>query len=237
MSHLSLSKLLAGQESSLPIEVVFGEHAGQPAEVWLPQALQVTIVDDTQHTQWDTLPVSFIVARDTQLIYRLTVVDDPRYAEGFVGNETPCDYIDKKLTFKLNGPGATAELSCVCFGSGSRVISLRTMQHHVVGDTSSNLLIKGALEGNAKLICNNLIRIEENAQKVVAKEMNKNLLLSDQARVITIPKLEVYADDVSALHGASISRLNDNDIFYCQSRGMSYEQATEFLINSFLTQP
>lgn len=195
----------------------------------------VKITDDSFNDARATGPLTFVIEKDAKLFYDMSTVDDPRYDEAITSCDELYDAIDKKLTFRFVGPGASADIRCICYGKGKRVISLRTMQHHVAPNTKSNLLIKGVFDGQAKLIANNLIRIEEGAQQVDAREMNKNLLLSDQARVITIPKLEVHADDVSAQHGASISRLSADELFYCQSRGMSQAQASTFLIKSFLS--
>src|SRR5436190_1119631 len=83
---------------------------------------------------------------------------------------------------------------------------------------SIKLTIKSVLFDESRLYCENLIRIEKDAQKVVASEQNKNLLIGEKSRVVSIPKLEVEANDVSCQHGAAISKLNNDHLFYLQSR-------------------
>ncbi len=142
--------------------------------------------------------------------------------------------LEKQLTIRLVEPGAKAKVRANVQASGTDSIKLKTFQHHQAPDTQSALEIRAVLFDGARLWCDNLIRIDKDAQRVVASEQNKNLLLGPDARVTTIPKMEVLADDVSCQHGAAISRLDTEHLHYLRSRGLSQKEAKNLLITGFL---
>lgn len=86
---------------------------------------------------------------------------------------------------------------------------------------TSNQLYKGILDGNARAVFNGKIFVREGAQKTDAMQTNKNLLLSQQARVDTKPQLEIYADDVKCAHGAAVGQIDQEELFYLQARGIN----------------
>ena len=142
--------------------------------------------------------------------------------------------IDKEVCVTLSGERSSAELFCTCLGKANKVINFKSKQHHIGKKTKSNLKIKGVLFDSSKFVSENLIRIEKEASGSNAREENKNLLLGERARAITIPKLEIEANEVSCSHGAAVSKLNEDQIFYLQSRGLDLNEAKSFLINAFL---
>ena len=182
------------------------------------QGIDVTVIDDTAASN----TVQFTLNQDSKLQYSV------------ISRDLDVEEMEKTLTFTLAGRGAQIKVRCMCEGKNSAVYKFKTYQHHKSPDTISDLELKSVLHDDSKLFCNNLIRIEKDAQRVNAREQNKNLLLGDNAKVITIPKLEVEADDVSAQHGAAISRVDTDHMFYLQSRGMDYKTAKSFLIEAFL---
>lgn len=142
--------------------------------------------------------------------------------------------IDKQLKFRFEGQGAIAKAKCICLGSGQDQFNFKTIQDHQVENSSSYLVVKSALDDESKLICDSLIYVAPNAQKVEACQINKNILISKQAKVISIPKLEIKANNVKCHHGAAVSKLNDEQLFYLQSRGMDITMAKKILIQAFL---
>ncbi len=142
--------------------------------------------------------------------------------------------IEKDLTVRLVGKNAQANLHCTCYGSGDKVFKFTTLQDHQVADTKSDLLIKSVLDDNAKITCNSMIHIRKDAQHAVAELNNKNIVLSKKARVVSIPQLEIEANDVVCKHGAAISTINDEQVFYLQSRGIDALQTRKMLIEAFL---
>jgi Fe-S cluster assembly protein SufD len=75
--------------------------------------------------------------------------------------------------------------------------------------------------------------VHKPAQKTDAKQTNRNLLLSDDAQIDTKPQLEIYADDVKCTHGATIGQIEENALFYLQSRGITEEEARKLLLMAF----
>jgi Fe-S cluster assembly protein SufD len=98
---------------------------------------------------------------------------------------------------------------------------------------TSHQLYKGILDGNARAVFNGKIFVREGAQKTDAMQTNKNLLLSDKARVDTKPQLEIYADDVKCAHGAAVGQIDPEELFYLETRGIGPELGRSLLTYGF----
>jgi Fe-S cluster assembly protein SufD len=134
---------------------------------------------------------------------------------------------------RLLGEGATSEMLGVLFGDGTQHFDYHTLQEHAAPSTTSDLLYKGALKDKARSIFAGLIRADQGAQKTNAFQLNRNLILSEGARADSMPKLEILANDLRCTHGASTSRLNDEQIFYLMSRGLPREIAVRMMVDGF----
>ncbi|MEN3326252.1 MAG: Fe-S cluster assembly protein SufD [Acidobacteriota bacterium] len=97
----------------------------------------------------------------------------------------------------------------------------------------SHQLYKGILDGNGRAVFNGKVFVREGAQKTDAQQTNKNLLLSDKARVDTKPQLEIYADDVKCAHGAAIGQIDPEELFYLEARGIGPELGRSLLTYGF----
>ena len=104
---------------------------------------------------------------------------------------------------------------------------------HAYPNCSSNQLFKGVLDEMATGSFNGRIYVHKDAQKTSAYQRNNNILLTDDAKMYTKPQLEIYADDVKCSHGATVGRLNDDALFYMQSRGISKREALLMLMFGF----
>ena len=98
---------------------------------------------------------------------------------------------------------------------------------------SSHQLYKGILDGNGRAVFNGKIYVREGAQKTDAMQTNKNLLLSEKARVDTKPQLEIYADDVKCAHGAAVGQIDPEELFYLETRGIDPELGRNLLTYGF----
>ncbi len=98
---------------------------------------------------------------------------------------------------------------------------------------SSRQLYKGILDGNGRAVFNGKVFVREGAQKTDAMQTNKNLLLSDKARVDTKPQLEIYADDVKCAHGAAVGQIDPEELFYLETRGIGPELGRNLLTYGF----
>lgn len=130
--------------------------------------------------------------------------------------------------------GSDAEMWGLYLGNGRQHIDHETHQHHIGSHTQSNLMYKGVLRERARSVYHGLITIEETAGQSRSYQANHNLLLSNAARADSIPKMEIKTNDVRCKHGAAVGRLNDDEIFYLRSRGLTREQAEKLIIRGFL---
>jgi Fe-S cluster assembly protein SufD len=137
---------------------------------------------------------------------------------------------------RLRGPGATSEMLGVMFGDQSQHFDYHTLQEHAAPNTTSDLLYKGALKDRARSVFAGLIRADYGAQKTNAFQLNRNLILSEGARADSMPKLEIMANDLRCTHGASTSRLNEDQIFYLMSRGLPRAVAVRMMVDGFFAE-
>lgn len=98
---------------------------------------------------------------------------------------------------------------------------------------NSHQLYKGILDGNGRAVFNGKVFVREGAQKTDAMQTNKNLLLSDKARVDTKPQLEIFADDVKCAHGAAVGQIDPEELFYLETRGITPELGRNLLTYGF----
>lgn len=98
---------------------------------------------------------------------------------------------------------------------------------------TSHQLYKGILDGKSRAVFNGKVFVHKDAQQTDAMQTNKNLLLSDEARVDTKPQLEIFADDVKCAHGATVGQLEEEELFYLASRGLHPDIARNLLTYGF----
>jgi Fe-S cluster assembly protein SufD len=138
-----------------------------------------------------------------------------------------------RVEASLVGPDATAELKGIYFASGKQFFDFHTLQDHQVGNTTSDLLFKGALQDVARTVYAGLIRIEKGAARSDAYQANRNLVLSDKAKATSIPMLEIDNNDVRCTHGATVGPVDPNHLFYLRSRGIPEMTAKRMIVQGF----
>ena len=116
---------------------------------------------------------------------------------------------------------------------GSQLADTHSAIFHDQPDSNSWEVYKGVLADRSRAVFNGKVFVEPIAQKTDAKQTNRNLLLSDQAKVDTKPQLEIFADDVKCTHGATVGRLNEQQRYYLKSRGIGGKEAEQLLIWAF----
>ncbi len=136
----------------------------------------------------------------------------------------------------LIGRGAHAQVNGVMFTVGRQQLVYNTLQHHEAPDCRSDLLYKGALQDRSRLVWRGMIRVDKLAQKTDGYQRNDNLMLSSKARADSIPGLEIEADDVRCTHGATSGRVDEEQIFYAQARGLSADEAARLVVAGFFQQ-
>jgi Fe-S cluster assembly protein SufD len=138
-----------------------------------------------------------------------------------------------RVEASLVGPGSSAELKGIYFASGEQFFDFHTLQDHQVGNTTSDLLFKGALQDTARAVYAGLIRIEKGAARSDAYQANRNLVLSEHARATSIPMLEIDNNDVRCTHGATVGPVDPMSMFYLQSRGIPETTAKRMIVQGF----
>lgn len=134
---------------------------------------------------------------------------------------------------RLQGPGSHSEMLALTVATGEQEFDQRTLQTHQAPHASSNLLYKNALLDTARTIFSGLIIVEPDAQKTDAYQSNRNLMLSSEAEANSLPGLEIQANDVRCTHGSTSGRIEPEQEFYLQSRGINPAQAHELLVFGF----
>jgi Fe-S cluster assembly protein SufD len=133
----------------------------------------------------------------------------------------------------LAGPGAHATLYGLYLGTGRQHVDHQTRIEHAAPDCTSWEVYKGILDGHAHGVFNGKVYVRPEAQKTDGKQTNKNLLLSETAKVDTKPQLEIFADDVKCTHGATVGSLDAVPLFYLRSRGIPEPEARTLLTYAF----
>jgi Fe-S cluster assembly protein SufD len=144
------------------------------------------------------------------------------------GSLSRCD-----ITSHLEGPGSDSEMLALWFGDADQHFDYHTLQHHAAPNARSDLLFKGALTGSSESVFRGLIRVDVGAQQTDAYQTNRNLLLSPDAKATTLPSLEIAADDVKCSHGATVGQVDEHQLFYLTSRGLTRAQAERLLVFGF----
>jgi Fe-S cluster assembly protein SufD len=134
---------------------------------------------------------------------------------------------------QLQAPGAFSEMLALTVADATQEFDQRTLQIHQAPNTKSDLLYKNALRDTAKTIFSGLIVVDPDAQKTDAYQSNRNLMLSEDAEANSLPGLEIQANDVRCTHGATSSRIDPEQEFYLQSRGIDKTTADELLTFGF----
>lgn len=138
------------------------------------------------------------------------------------------------LNIILNGEGGEAILNGLYLLNDKQHADNHTLVEHRAPNCQSNQYYKGILNGSSHGVFNGKIHVFPIAQQTNSYQLNKNLLLGKHCLIDTKPQLEIFADDVKCTHGATIGQLNEEEIFYLQSRCISREAAVKMLARGFV---
>jgi Fe-S cluster assembly protein SufD len=133
----------------------------------------------------------------------------------------------------LTGQGATSRVTGAYFADGTQHLDYDTFQQHHAPNTTSDFAFKGALREEASVVWRGMIRVEPDAQKTNAYQENRNLILSHDAHADSIPGLEIMANDVRCTHGATISQVDRDQLFYAMTRGLTRGDAERLIVRGF----
>jgi Fe-S cluster assembly protein SufB/Fe-S cluster assembly protein SufD len=139
-----------------------------------------------------------------------------------------------KIEYFLNGSGASSNDSEVIFGNNEQSFDIQTNVNHESRETEGRVVEKSILRNKSKSLFKGMIRIKENATKSNSFLSGRSILLDKDAKSDAIPGLEIFTNDVKATHSASVAQIDEEQIFYLQSRCLSHEEAERTIVEGFL---
>jgi Fe-S cluster assembly protein SufD len=246
-----------GVKLSRPVHLVFladlGQHyAVHPRNLVIAEeSSEVTIIESfggREDTAYFTNSVTEVVVGANARVEHLKIQREGERAchVGTIEVKQARDSRFRSFSFALGGALARTNIYSVMAGEGSdctlnglyllhqnQHIDHQTRIEHAVANCSSREVYKGILDGNSHAVFNGKVYVRPEAQKTDGKQTNKNLLLSEGAKVDTKPQLEIFADDVKCTHGATVGRLDEIGLFYLESRGISAPRARRLLTYGF----
>ena len=256
ISHGAFINIPRGVVVSAPINLLFITDGSQTAI--FPRVLVVAGENSSA-----TVIENYVSTRDTQYftnaVVELALASGARIEHYKVQREST-EAFHVATTMADLGPNATYDSTTITFGAAlSRHDIVVIMDHegaecwvdglylvtaqqhtdtHSVIDhrkprCTSHQLYKGILDGKSRAVFNGKIFVRHDAQKTDAMQTNKNLLLSNEARVDTKPQLEILADDVKCAHGAAVGQIDEDELFYLETRGIHHDLARNLLTYGF----
>jgi len=133
----------------------------------------------------------------------------------------------------LAEPGGFSEMLGVFFAAGDQHFDHRTEQDHAAPNCTSDLLYKGALRDHSRAVYSGWVHVRPDAQKTDAMQTSRNIVLSEHAKADAIPNLEIEANDVRCGHAASVGPVDEEAIFYLESRGIPRSDAERLIVTGF----
>ena len=243
---------------SLPLNGVIRRTDGNYAQImhnilWLAEGASVTFINeiksinDNHEDGFYTGVTEILVEKDANLTFielqdlsenvwnftheRAKVLSNGNinWFYGALGSRLSKNFIDVDLVEK----GASTQMSGIYFTDNSQHIDLDTQQNHLAPYTKSNLMYKGVLQNEGVAIWQGMIFVGSGAQKTDGYQANRNLILNRNARIESIPGLEILADDVRCTHGATVGKVDEDQIFYLESRGIPENEAVKMIVSGF----
>ena len=206
--HASGSPELAGYSNAVS-EILIGDEA----------KLEYVSIQNLSRETWHFASHRARVGRDAELDW---------VAGGFGSKKGKI-----RIENDLAGQGGTSRVTGAYFADGAQHLDYDTLQAHLAPNTTSDFAFKGALRDKATAVWRGMIRVEKDAQKTNAYQENRNLLLSPDAHADSIPGLEIEANDVRCTHGATVSQVDRDELFYCMARGLSRGEAERLIVRGF----
>lgn len=216
-SHLKYVEELRGGDtssqafSSRVIEVILHDGA----------TLDLASVQRFNATTWDFYTTRALLGKDTNL--KLHTI------------ELGAELSKGRIEAMLQGAGASARLTGVYLGDRKQHYDRFTLQDHSGKATTSDLLFKGVLTDTARSVYSGFIRVHPGAKQSQAYQQNRNILLSRTARADSIPNLEISENDIlGCTHGATVGKVDEEQLFYLMCRGLSRAEATQLIVEGFI---
>jgi len=164
------------------------------------------------------------------------------YQASRVGRDSTCrsatvalggDYARLRTDSRIEGKGGTSYLTAAYFADGTRMHDFRTLQDHAAPSSTSDLLFKGAVQDTGRSVYSGMIRVRKEARGTNAFQTNRNLVLSEGAGAESVPNLEIETDDVRCSHASAVGPIDEDQLYYLESRGVPPEMAERLIVLGF----
>ncbi len=152
-----------------------------------------------------------------------------RWVSSYIGSDLTRARADTKFT----GRGATTEDYEILFGNGSQRFDVVTDLHHEVPDTSGRITVRSVLREKSRSLLRGMIRIGEGGANTSSYLAEHGMLLSKDAKCDAIPGLEILTNGVKATHSASVSQMDEGQLYYLETRGLSRDEAEKLMVMGF----
>jgi Fe-S cluster assembly protein SufD len=133
----------------------------------------------------------------------------------------------------LAEPGGFSEMLGIFFADGDQHFDHRSVQDHAAPNCKSDLLYKGALRDHSRAVYSGWVHVRKDAQKTNAMQTSRNIVLSEHAKADAIPNLEIEANDVRCGHAASVGPVDEEALFYLETRGIPRAEAERLIVSGF----
>ncbi len=215
------SSLTYLQETLSPFDQSKHSLAGENLEIFVGQnaRLKITELQNYGNQVWSFGHKKALVERDGYLEWEI----------GAVGSALTKHFVSVDLI----GQGAEGRVYGMFFADQEQHLSYNTLQRHLAPRTTSDLLFKGALTGQSHTVWRGMIYVAPGARHIDGYQANRNLVLNPGARSDSIPGLEILNNDVRCTHGSTVGKIDQEQLFYLLSRGISRNEAEQLIIQGF----
>lgn len=229
---LSIRRVLVVLESGAAARILMCDHTQSDDHRYLSsQVVEVFLDQDASLDYCDIEESSGLTSRMSQLFVQQQersrlAVNSSSLTVGTTRNEYRIDIV---------GEHASAEIAGMAIADGTQVVDNSSLVRHLAPRCHSNQLFKYLLDDKAKGAFEGLIYVAQDAVLTEAYQSDRNMLASADARMHTAPSLEIYCDDVKCSHGAATGQLDQQAMFYMQTRGVTRDEARMMLMQAFMT--
>lgn len=226
VSHPRTLIVLGARASATVIESFVGLDQG----AYLTNAVAEIVVGESANLD------HYRINRENQEAYHISTTEITQGRESSVSTfnlSTGGSLVRNDTNARLNGERSVTRMNGLYLATGKQHVDNHTFIEHRKPNCDSYEVYKGILEDSSQAVFNGKVYVHREAQETNAKQLNKNLLLSADASVHTKPQLEIHADQVKCTHGATVGQLDEEQIFYLRTRGLSRDAACHLLTYGF----
>jgi Fe-S cluster assembly protein SufD len=234
------------------VHTVDGATIQRHVLVVLEEGAEATFVEefisaDGEHTAFSNIVVELVAGANARLHY-VTIQDWAKPVWHMATHRVHADrdaQIDwtavglgasrgkSRMEAHLNGPGSNVKLTGAYFVDGSQQIDYDTYQLHAAPNAVSDLYFKGVLADKAHAVWRGMIAVAPGAQGTDAFQNNRNLVLTRGAHADSVPGLQIEANDVRCTHASTTSKVDAEQLFYLQARGIDRDNAVREIVRGF----